>query len=74
MNGRIWQKPETDYWKKYLKNLISDHYKETDSKIAKKILENYHIEEKKFKQVCPKEMLDKLSNPLSYTKKISKAV
>jgi len=73
-NSVIWQKPETDYWKKYLKNLISDHYKETDSKIAKKILENYHIEEKKFKQVCPKEMLDKLSNPLSYTKKISKAV
>jgi len=73
-NSVIWQKPETDYWKKYLKNLISDHYKETDSKIAKKILENYDIEEKKFKQVCPKEMLDKLSNPLSYTKKISKAV
>jgi len=70
----IWQKLETDYWKKYLKNLISEHYQETDSKIAKKILENYNIEEKNFKQVCPKEMLDKLSNPLSYTKKISRAV
>jgi len=70
----IWQKLKTDYWKKYLKNLISEHYQETDSKIAKKILENYTIEEKNFKQICPKEMLDKLSNPLSYANKISRAV
>ena len=73
-NSVVWQKPETDYWKKYLKNLISKHYKETGSNIAKKILENYDIEIKKFKQVCPKEMLDKLDNPLSLIKKISKAV
>ena len=29
---------------------------------------------KKFKQVCPKEMLDKLTNPISITKKVSVAV
>jgi len=70
----IWQTPETDYWKNYLKNLISEHYKETESKIASKILENYNDEVKNFKQVCPKEMLDKLLNPLLIKIKISKAV
>ena len=32
----IWQMPETDYWKNYLKKLISEHYKETQSEIASK--------------------------------------
>jgi len=73
-NSVIWQVPETNYWKNYLKNLIKEHFQETKSKIAQKILENFEEENKNFKQVCPKEMLDKLINPLSLTKNISKAV
>ena len=60
--------------KNYLKNLISEHYKETESKIASKILENYNNEVKNFKQVCPKEMLDKLLNPLLIKTRVSGAV
>ena len=37
----------------------------TSSKKAKKILENFEVELKNFKQVCPIEMLDKLDNPIS---------
>tara|TARA_B100001245_G_scaffold125902_1_gene92927 strand:- start:166 stop:507 length:342 start_codon:yes stop_codon:yes gene_type:complete len=70
----IWQIPETIYWKNYLKKLISEHYRETKSKIASGILDNYDNEVKNFKQVCPKEMIDKLSNPLLLKTKISKAV
>jgi len=70
----IWQTPETDFWKKYLKNLIEEHYNETQSKIAEKILKNFDDELKNFKQVCPKEMLDKLLNPLSLKKQILKAI
>ena len=70
----IFQRPETNYWKNYLKDLISEHFKETNSKIAEKILFNFSSEAKKFKQVCPKEMLDKLSNPLTLKTKILKAV
>ena len=73
-NSVVWQTPETDYWKNYLKKLIEQHFKETQSKIALKILDNYYVEVKNFKQVCPKEMLDKLKNPLSLKKKILKAV
>ena len=70
----IWQIPETNYWKNYLKSLISEHFKETQSQIAQKILLNFDNEVKNFRQVCPKEMLDKLSNPLTLKPKISKAV
>ena len=70
----IWQPPETDYWKNYLKSLIKEHFKETQSKIANKIIKNYDYEIKNFVQVCPKEMFDKLSNPLSLKTKRSKAV
>ena len=70
----IFQRPETDYWKNYLKSLINEHFKETNSKIAEKILLNFNSEVKKFQQVCPKEMLDKLSNPLTLKPKILTAV
>ena len=73
-NSVIWQIPETSYWKNYLKNLINEHSVETGSKIAQRILENYNEEVKNFQQVCPKEMVNKLTEPLSFKKKISKAI
>ena len=36
-----------------------------DSDLSKKIIENFDEELNNFVQVCPKEMLDKLSNPIS---------
>ena len=73
-NSVIWQIPETEYWRGYLKNLISDHFKLTQSIVAKKILDNFDNEVKNFKQICPKEMLDKrhastthYSTSVSYT-------
>ncbi len=61
----IWQLVETDFWKEFLKNNINEFFKETNSYTAKKILNNFEFEIKKFKQVCPIEMLDKLENPIS---------
>jgi len=69
-----WMIPETDYWKTYLKNLINEHFKETRSTIAEKILINFNKESKKIQQVCPKEMLDKLKNPLTLKQETLKAV
>ena len=66
----IWQRLDTDYWKKFLKELILKHYIETKSKHSKKILDNFENELEHFYQVCPKEMLDKLENPLSNKKNI----
>ena len=44
---------------------MSEHFKETGSKFSKNIIENYNDELNNFIQVCPKEMLDKLNNPIS---------
>ena len=61
----VWQTVETDYWKENLKNLVSGHFKETESEFSKKIIENFNEELNHFIQVCPKEMLDKLENPIT---------
>ena len=69
----VWQEVETDYWKKFLKESLNTFVKETNSKIAKKILNDFDNELKKFKQICPIEMLDKLDNPISLRSHTKKA-
>ena len=69
----IWQSLETEYWINYLKDLIKEHYNETNSILSKKIIENFDKEILNFVQICPKEMIDKLENPIS-TKPIIKEV
>ena len=61
----VWQNLETDYWKKFLKDLITEHFNETGSSLSKKLVENYEEEIDNFVQVCPKEMLGKLKNPIN---------
>ncbi len=61
----FWQIPETEYWINFLKLLIKEHYEETNSNFSKKIFQNFDEEVKNFIQVCPKEMLDKLENPIT---------
>jgi len=69
----IWQSIETDYWKKFLKGNLEMFLYATRSLRAKKILENFNVELKHFKQICPIEMLDKLSNPITLQNKNKKA-
>ena len=61
----VWQSLETDHWKKFLKDLIIEHFNETGSDLSQKIIKNFDEELNNFVQVCPKEMLDKLGNPIS---------
>ena len=66
----VWQNVETDYWINFLMKLLKEHFEETDSKISKKIINDFNEEVKNFIQVCPKEMLNKLKNPISFKSKI----
>ena len=66
----IWQNVETTYWKNFLKKLILEHSKETDSQISKNLILDFENEIKNFVQVCPKEMLDKLENPITLKTKV----
>jgi len=68
----IWQKIETSYWKDFLKSNLEEFVKETNSKIGKKILDNYEKEILNFKQICPVEMLDKLDNPITLNNTVKK--
>ena len=69
----VWQTPETKFWIEHLMKLIQEHAIETNSTISKKIVENFENEINNFVQVCPKEMLDKLENPISNKKLVGQA-
>ena len=69
----VWQTPETKFWIEHLRKLIKEHAIETNSTISKKIVENFENEINNFVQVCPKEMLDKLENPISNKKLVGQA-
>ena len=69
----IWQPVETEYWKKFLKDSIKEFKAITFSQKADRILKDFEVQLKNFKQVCPIEMLDKLDNPISLKPYIKKA-
>ena len=48
----------------HLKDLILRHIKFTNSILAKKIIANWATEKKKFWQVVPLEIIEKLKNPV----------
>jgi len=66
----VWQNIETEYWINLLKKMILEHTEETGSILSKNIIDNFGEEIKNFIQVCPKEMLDKLTNPITLKKTI----
>jgi glutamate synthase (NADPH/NADH) large chain/glutamate synthase (ferredoxin) len=53
------------HWETQLKSLIESHAAETGSRHAAAILADWANERANFLQTCPREMLDKLSHPLS---------
>ena len=61
----VQQKIETRFWISSLKVLVQKHFNETKSEVSRKIIENFETEVYKFYQVCPREMLDKLENPIT---------
>ena len=50
--------------------MVLEHSKETGSLVSKNIIKNFKDEIKNFVQVCPKEMINKLNNPITLKSKI----
>jgi glutamate synthase (NADPH/NADH) large chain len=69
----VYQRVESDYWQNVLKNLLAEHLAETGSLRAENILAGFEWELPKFWQVCPKEMVERLEQPLSDSVRESKA-
>jgi len=51
-------------WVQQVGGLVERHLEETGSRHAADLLQHWDLELKHFVQVCPQEMLDKLSHPL----------
>ncbi len=61
----IWQRLDSAYWQGALKSLIEEHTDKTGSKWSQSILDDWDRWRGKFWQICPKEMLERLTVPLS---------
>ena len=53
-----------DHWESQLKDLVERHFKETGSRRAGEILQDWQAEKANFLQICPKEMLAHLPHPI----------
>ena len=61
----VWQRLASVYWETRLKALIAEHAVATDGRWAHAILDDWDRRIGQFWQVCPKEMLGRLTHPLS---------
>ncbi|MFC3570405.1 glutamate synthase large subunit [Paracoccus sp. TOH] len=53
------------HWEEQLKGLVERHARETRSRRAEEMLQNWEEEKLNFLQVCPKEMLPHLKHPIA---------
>ena len=63
----VWQRIESTHWEARVKALIAEHAIATDSKWSHAILDDWDRTKHAFWQICPKEMLSRISHPLSDT-------
>ena len=62
----LYQRLASPHWERELLRLITAHYRETDSPRADRILAGWEWEKANFWQICPLEMVSRLSHPLSF--------
>jgi glutamate synthase (NADPH/NADH) large chain len=60
----VWRRVTSAHWEGILRDLVTEHAKETSSKYAAAMLANWDLELPRFWQVCPKEMLTRLAHPI----------
>lgn len=61
----VWQRLDSAHWETVLQDLIADHAQATGSKWSAEILADWDLRKGQFWQICPKEMLPRLAQPLS---------
>jgi glutamate synthase (NADPH/NADH) large chain len=60
----IYQPVQTPYYLTLLRDLISEHLEETQSRFAERILTEWEVEQSAFWQIVPREMLNRLEHPI----------
>ncbi|WP_333832049.1 glutamate synthase large subunit [Rubrimonas sp.] len=61
----VWGPLRSAHWEGVLRGLVERHARETESPLAREMLRNWDRERGRFVQICPKEMVSRLSHPLS---------
>ncbi|MDY0881784.1 glutamate synthase large subunit [Dongia soli] len=61
----VWQRLDSNYWEMQLRSMVEEHAAETQSRFAGRLLNDWQLERGKFWQVVPREMLNRLEQPLS---------
>ena len=61
----IWQRIESDHWEGVCRDLIAEHFTETQSHYSERLLADWSLEVGNFWQICPIEMIARLAHPLS---------
>jgi glutamate synthase (NADPH/NADH) large chain len=64
-DGVIFQRLAASHWEGVLKDLVAEHARETQSRFAAQLLNDWALERGHFWQVVPCEMLARLTHPLS---------
>ena len=52
------------HWEEVLRGLVTEHWRETQSRFAERLLVDWERELQRFWQIVPKEMVDKLPHPV----------
>ncbi|MGR3783116.1 MAG: glutamate synthase-related protein, partial [Albimonas sp.] len=65
METLVVQPLESAHWEAELKSLVEEHAAQTGSPLAARLLRDWELERGRFLQVCPKEMVSRIANPLS---------
>jgi glutamate synthase (NADPH) large chain len=61
----VWQRLASSHWETRLRAMIAEHAVATDSKWSNAVLDDWDRWRDRFWQICPKEMLSRLAQPLN---------
>jgi glutamate synthase (NADPH/NADH) large chain len=68
----VYQRLASAHWEGVLRDLLTEHHRETGSPRAEMILSGWQYEAPKFWQICPKEMIGRIAQPLSEETHVAK--
>ena len=60
----LWQRIETEHWEGIARAVVEEHWRETQSRFAERILRDWDLEMPKFWQIVPKEIIPSLEQPI----------
>ena len=61
----IWQRIQSRYWENICRDMVREHHSETQTRFSERLLADWTLEVGNFWQICPKEMMSRLDQPLS---------